>query len=229
MYNVNVIVVCTHKSPDTVKNFISSIRKYSKENHKILIVETSDFQISKPIAQEYNCLFTNSDLKYEIGAYNHAMNLYPNENEYFMFQDSLEIVQENWEYHYRELSKNTQMVAMATYALIEDPCPLCGKKEFEELFGFEWPIANASAVMCNCFYLPYAAKENCKLFGIDKLKAENKNDTYAVERVLGAIAHYACGLESVSSLLGDWHWDGNKFTANTGFTQTIQKLILKRQ
>lgn len=224
-----MIVICSHKSPDVLKNIVSSIRKKSLENHQILIVETSDSQISYPIAKEYGCLFTNSELKYEIGAYNHAMNIYPNENEYFMFQDSLEIVQDGWEHHYRELSRNEKMVAMAAYPLIEDPCPLCGKQEFESLYGFKWPIDYASAAMCNCFYLPLSAKNNFKLFGIDKLKAENKNDTYAVERILGAIAYYACGFESVSALLGDWHWDGNQFLPNTGFTKTIQKLIFKRQ
>jgi hypothetical protein len=225
-----MIVICTHQSPEILRRMLVSIRKFEQESHKILVVETSNSQMSKSVADEFNCLFSNTELKYEIGAYNHALDIFPNEDEYFMFQDSLEMVQHQWESHYRILSEGRKMVAMCKYTLLEDPCPLCGKKEFESLYGLEWPLQEASAVLCNCFYVPQSAAKKLKEFGINKLTANDKNDTYATERVLGAIAHYTCGFDSVATILGDYVSGENfSFLPNTGFTIYIQKYIHKRQ
>ena len=224
-----MIVICTHQSPQVLERMLSSIKRCEQVPHRIAVVETSDSQVSKPIADEFGCLFTNTELKYEIGAYNHAMNEFPDEDEYFMFQDSLEMMQPGWEYHYRELSHGQKMVAMCTYTLLEDPCPLCGKKEFESLYGMEWPLSDATAVLSNCFYIPQSAKRKLKEFGIDRLVANDKNDTYATERVLGAIAHYTCGFDKVATILGDYIWHVDRFIDNTGFTIYIQKYILRRQ
>lgn len=223
-----MIVICTHKSPDVLKRMVSSIRNFSTEEHKILLVETSDSEISKVVAEEYNCLFTNSELKYEIGAYNHAMNLYPDESEYFMFQDSLEILSFGWENAYRKLSEGEKMVAMCEYPLLEDPCPNCGKNEFELLFNKPFPDT-AKAVMCNSFYITQNGLVKLKEFGINKLVAYDKNDTYISERILGCIAYYSCGFADVSTILGEWVWSVDRFLPNTGFTKYINKYIYKRQ
>lgn len=224
-----MIVICTHKSPDVLRRMVSSIRKFSTEEHKILLVETSDSEISKAVAEEYNCLFTNSELKYEIGAYNHAMNLYPDESEYFMFQDSLEILSFGWEDAYRELSNGIKMVTVCGYPLREDPCPGCGKTFFESTYQLEFPVDKAWAAACNCFYVPQKGKQLLKEFGIDKIKAENKVDTYDSERIIGALAYSSCGIDDVSTLLDYWVWEGSFYRHNCGFTKYIYKHILHRQ
>jgi hypothetical protein len=207
---------------------LNSIRKYSLEDHKILVVETSFDQSSQSIAEKYNALFTNCSKKYEIGAYQHSLVLYPDENEYFMFQDSLEIVQYGWEDHYRELSCGTKMVAMASYKLTDDPCPGCGSREFNEITNQSLPT-EASAVLCNCFYIPQAGKNLLVSAGLMKMYANDKNDTYGTERVLGALVHISCGFDSVSSILGDWVWEVDHFVPNHGFNIYVQKYSLRRQ
>jgi len=224
-----MIVICTHKSPEILKKIVSSIRKNSTEDHKILLVETSDSEISKHIEEEYNCLFTNTNLKYEIGAYNHAMNLYPDENEYFMFQDSLEILRIGWEDAYRQLSNGIKVVSVCGYPLKEDPCPGCGKVFFESTYQLEFPVEKAWAIGCNCFYVPQKGKQLLKEFGFDFIKAENKVDTYDTERIMGAVAYSSCGMEDVSKLLGYWLWDETRYRHNFGFTQYIYKHMQHRQ
>lgn len=224
-----MIVICTHKSPEILKRIVSSIRKNSKEEHKILLVETSDNKISKSVAEEYNCLFTNTDLKYEIGAYKHAIEFFPNENEYFMFQDSLEIINTGWEDAYRQLSQDVKMVALCGYPLAEDPCPGCGKVFFESTYQLNFPVDKALAVGCNCFYIPQKGKRLIKEFGFDKIKAENKVDTYDTERIIGAVAHSSCGIEDVSKILGNWVWERSHYRHNCGFTECIYKHMQYRQ
>lgn len=224
-----MIIVCTHESPEILEQCLSSIRKYSTENHKILCVETSDSQISKSIADKYNALFENTELKYEIGAFNYAINSYGDEPEYFMFQDSIEIVSEDWEHILRVPSQNTKMVAQSAYKLIHDPCPGCGEDVFYNLFGKSWPLHHAYGVNNNSFYVPNSAMKKMKEFGIGKLKAECKNDTFATERILGAIAYYTCGFDHSASLVGDWVWDETQYRRNTGFTKYIYKHTLSRQ
>ena len=225
-----MIIICTHKSPDTLSQFLSSIRKYSKENHKILCVETSESQISKSVAEKYDALLENSELKYEIGAFNYATNAYPDENEYFMFQDSMEIVAKDWEDILRVPSEGTKLVALSAYKLIDDPCPGCGENVFYDLFKKSWPLYNAYGVLTNSFYVPKIAKDKLKKFGIDQLKAECKKDTFGTERIIGAIAYYACGFDHSANFLGeDWVWDATHFRHNTGFTKYIYKHVLSRQ
>ena len=101
-----MIVVCTHRSPVILERFLSSLRNKSNEDHRILVVETSDSNESEDIAKKYNAIFTNTILKYEIGAYNHAMREYPSEPEYFMFQDSLEFLNNDWEVMFRNPSSS---------------------------------------------------------------------------------------------------------------------------
>lgn len=224
-----MIIVCTHKSPEILEQCLNSIRKYSTENHKVVCVETSDSQVSKSIAEKYNAIFENSELKYEIGAFNHATNNYPDEDEYFMFQDSVEIVAEDWEHILRVPSEGNKMVALCAYKLIEDPCPGCGEDVFYRLYGKPWPLHQAYGVLTNNFYITKISKDKLKEFGIDLLVAENKNDTYGTERVLGAMSYYACGFETTNSVVGDWIWDATQFRQNTGFTKYIYKHTLSRQ
>lgn len=225
-----MIIVCTHKSLDVLEQCLSSIRKYSVEKHKILCVETSDSQASKPIADKYDALFESTELKYEIGAFNYGTNAYPDEDEYFMFQDSIEIVAEDWEHIVRVPSQGTKMVAQSAYRLINDPCPGCGRDVFYNLYGKTWPVHEAYGVNNNSFYVPQSAMKKLKEFGIDKLKAECKNDTFGTERILGAIAHYTCGFDHSATLLGeDWVWDESQYRRNTGFTKYIYKHTLFRQ
>jgi len=225
-----MIIICTHESPDILEQCLSSIRKYSKENHKVLCVETSKSQISKSIADKYDAVFENTDLKYEIGAFNYGTNAYPDEIEYFVFQDSIEIVAEDWEHILRVPSEGTKMVAQSAYKLIDDTCPGCGEDVFYDLFGKSWPLHKAYGVNNNSFYVPASAMKKMKQFGIDKLKAECKSDTFATERVLGAVAYYACGFEHSATLLGeDWIWDATHYRRDTGFTKYIYKHTLSRQ
>jgi len=224
-----MIVICTHKSPDVLKVILKSIRENSTDNHKILVAETSRDQVSRCVAEEYNCLFTNSDLKYEVGAYRHAMRECPDEDEYFMFQDSIEILKFGWEDAYRQLSDGTKMVTVCGYPLAEDPCPDCGKNFFESTYGLNFPVEDAWAVGCNCFYISQKAKQSLESFGFHNIKAENKVDTYDTERIMGAVAHYSCGLEDVSKLLGYWLWDGTKYARDFGFTKYIYKHMKGRQ
>ena len=225
-----MIIVCTHESPDILEQCLSSVRKYSTENHKILCVETSPSQVSKPIADKYDALFENTDLKYEIGAFNYATNAYPDEDEYFMFQDSIEIVAEDWEHILRVPSEDKKMVAQSAYRLVDDPCPGCGEDVFYDLFGKSWPLHQAYGVNNNSFYVPNVAMKKLKEFGIDKLKAECKNDTFGTERILGAMAYYACGFDHSATLLGeDWVWDATQYRRDTGFTKYIYKHTLSRQ
>lgn len=224
-----MIIVCTHKSPGILKNCLQSIRKYSKEFHRILCVETSDSQESKQIAEDYDAFFENSELKYEIGAFNYATNLYPGEPEYFMFQDSVEVVAEDWERMFREPSKGLKMVSLCSYGLSEDPSKPCGMHEFTSLFNRAWPEAESCGVMTNCFYVPKVGKDKLKAFGIDKLVAETKPDTYMTERVLGAIAYYSCGLADAKEVAGEWKWDATHFRSDTGFTKFVYKHVLSRQ
>ena len=225
-----MIIICTHESPDILEQCLGSIRKYSKEDHKILCVETSQSQVSKPIAEKYGAILENTDLKYEIGAYNYGTNAYPDEPEYFMFQDSIEIVAEDWEHIVRVPSEGEKMVAQSAYPLSQDPCPGCGADVFSQLFGKPWPVREAFGVNNNSFYVPANAMKKMKEFGIGKLKAECKNDTFATERVLGAVAHYACGFDHSATLLKeDWVWDATQYRKNTGFTRYIYKHTLMRQ
>ena len=225
-----MIIVCTHESPDILEQCLKSIRKYSKENHKVLCVETSGSQVSKSVAEKYDCLFENTYLKYEIGAFNYGTNAYPDESEYFMFQDSIEIVAEDWEHIVRVPSQGTKMVAQSAYRLMDDPCPGCGEDVFYDLFEKSWPLHHAYGVNNNSFYVPASAMKKMKEFGIDKLKADCKSDTFATERILGAVAYYACGFDHSATFLGeDWIWDATHYRRNTGFTKYIYKHTLSRQ
>jgi len=224
-----MIVVCTHQSPQILELFLSSYQNCKTEDHKVLIVETSESQVSKDIANNYGCLFTNSALKYEIGAYNHAIKLFPNEDEYLMIQDSFEFIQPGWEKIFRQLSCGKKLVSICNYKLTEDPCPGCGKAEFEALFNKSFPSSEAYGVLSNSFYVPQSGMKMLIDFGIEKLKAENKNDTFATERVLGAMAHCSCGYDDLSTLLGPYEWIVDRFTDQTGFTIYIQKHIKGRQ
>ena len=225
-----MIIVCTHESPDILEQCLSSIRKYSKENHKVLCVETSPSQVSKPVADKYDALFENTELKYEIGAFNYATNAYPDEDEYFMFQDSIEIVAEDWEHIVRVPSQGTKMVAQSAYRLMDDPCPGCGEDVFYNLFGKSWPLHEAYGVNNNSFYVPQSAMKKLKEFGIDKLKAECKNDTCLLYTSPSPRDVDACGFDHSATLLGeDWVWDATQYRRNTGFTKYIYKHTLSRQ
>ena len=48
-----MIIVCTNNSPNVLETFLSSLRKFSKEEHKVLVVETSDSTISENVAKKY--------------------------------------------------------------------------------------------------------------------------------------------------------------------------------
>ena len=74
-----MIVICTHQSPQVLETLLESIRRFSTEKHRILVVETSQSHISKDIAHKYDAIFENTEKKYEIGAYQHAIKTYPNE------------------------------------------------------------------------------------------------------------------------------------------------------
>lgn len=224
-----MIIVCTHKSPSILEKCLKSIRQFSKENHKILVVETSDSNISEDITKEYNCVFTNSILKYEIGAFNHAITEHPSEPEYFMFQDSVEILTYDWENMFRSPSNGEKLVALCSYRLSEDPCYGCGKVFFEKTFKKPFPTNQSYGVMTNSFYITQSARKKLLEFGIDKIVATNKNDTYDSERLIGAIAFYSCGITSTANIVGDWIWDGTHFRQNTGFTKYIYKHIIRRQ
>lgn len=225
-----MIVVCTHKNPIVLERLLLSIRKYS-EKHKILVVETSESQESKYVSNKYCCLFSNSNLKYEIGAYNHGINLFPNENEYFMFQDSLEIIQSHWENIFRKISNNEKLVSLCSYRLNQDCCHPCGKDKFENLFGLDFPVDLGSAILANSFYIPKSAMIKLKQFGINKLVAEAKVDSVDCERILGAVAYHCCGHGDLSEILGPWHWEpgADIFSPNTGFTIYINKHIVDRK
>jgi glycosyltransferase involved in cell wall biosynthesis len=222
-----MIIVCTHKSPNILKRFIESFIEFSTEAHKILIVETSDSIESKKIADDYGCLFYNTNLKYEIGAYNTGLSLYPNENEYFLFQDSLEAVNYQWEDMFRIPSLGYKLTALCSYKLSEDPCPGAGKAWFESIFNIEFPI-KARGILTNSFYLPKVAKDILIKNGLSLIKAENKNDTFGIERVLGAMAYNFCGLATTEEIVGDWVWHVNEFLPETGFTKFIKKHIYTR-
>jgi hypothetical protein len=224
-----MIIVCTHESPDVLEQCLSSIRKYSTENHKILCAETSPSQISKPIAEKYDAIFENTELKYEIGAFNYGTNAYPDEDEYFFFQDSVEIVANDWEQILRAPSQGIKLVAPASYPLIEDPCPGCGEDVFYNLYGKSWPLHEAHGILNNNFYVPQKGLRMLKEFGVDKLTAHCKNDTFATERVLGAIASYTCGFDCTAPYVGDWVWDATQYRKDTGFTKYIYKHTLMRQ
>ena len=224
-----MIVICTHKSPLILEKCLKSIQQFSKEPHKILVVETSDSKISKDITREYNCIFTNSILKYEIGAFNHAITEYPSEPEYFIFQDSVEILSYDWENMFRIPSNNEKLVALCSYHLAEDPCYGCGKVFFENTFNMPFPTNKSYGVMTNSFYVTQSGKTKLIKSGVNKIVANNKNDTYDSERLIGALAYYSCGITSTSEIVGDWFWDDTHFRENTGFTKYIHKHILKRQ
>jgi glycosyltransferase involved in cell wall biosynthesis len=224
-----MIIVCTHKSPNILKRFIESFIKFSTEHHKILIVETSDSVESKKIADDYGCLFCNTDLKYEIGAYNTGVSLYPDEAEYFLFQDSLEAINYKWEEMFRVPSLGYKLTALCSYKLSKDPCPGAGKEWFENLFNIPFPTDGASGILCNSFYLPQKAKEALIKHGIQKVVANNKNDTYGTERVLGAMAYIFSGFATTEEHVGSWIWDETHFRKETGFTKFIYKHILMRQ
>lgn len=224
-----MIVVCTHKSPVILERFLSSLRDKSTDNHKILVVETSDSNESEEIAKKYNAIFTNSVLKYEVGAYNHAMKEYPSEPEYFMFQDSLEFLNNEWEKMFRDPSLSEKLVALCYFPLSEDPCYGCGKIFFGSTYNKPFPTNESYGVMTNNFHIPQIAKQKLLDFGFVKIVAENKNDTYDSERVMGAVAYYSCGITSTAEMVGDWVWDGTHFRHDTGFTKYIYKHIISRQ
>jgi glycosyltransferase involved in cell wall biosynthesis len=224
-----MIIVCTHKSPTILEKCLVSLRSFSKEKHKILVVETSDSDISEDIAKKYECLFSNSELKYEIGAFNHAITKYPTESEYFMFQDSIEILKNEWEDMLRKPSNGEKLVALCSYPLSEDPCYGCGKVFFEKTFNKPFPTNESYGVMTNNFYITQEGKNKLVEFGIHKIIAENKNDTYDSERLIGAIAYYSSGISSTAELVGDWFWNQTHFSYDTGFTNYIYKHILRRQ
>ena len=94
----------------------------------------------------------------------------------------------------------------------------------------EWAEAGRKSTnlgsRCHFFLEEHTLKE----FGIDKLKAECKNDTFGTERILGAMAYYACGFDHSATLLGeDWVWDATQYRRDTGFTKYIYKHTLSRQ
>jgi glycosyltransferase involved in cell wall biosynthesis len=224
-----MIIICTHQSPLTLEKCLKSIRLFSEEKHKILVVETSESKESEDIAKKYNCLFTNSKLKYEIGAFNYAITNYPSEPEYFMFQDSIEVLKHQWEDMLRKPANSEKLVALCSYPLSQDPCYGCGKVFFENTFNKPFPTNESYGVMTNNFYVPQIGKQKLLDFGIDKIVANNKNDTYDSERLIGAIAYYSCGISSTAEILGDWHWAETHFSKDTGFTKYIYKHILRRQ
>ena len=100
---------------------------------------------------------------------------------------------------------------------------------FESTYQLEFPSEKAWAIGCNCFYVPQKGKQLLKVFGFDKIKAENKVDTYDTERIMGAAAYYSCGMEDVSKILGYWMWDETRYRHNFGFTQYIYKHMQYRQ
>lgn len=208
---------------------LESIFKYSTEQHKILIVETSDSTESKLIARDYCCLFQNTSLKYELGAYKHAINAFPDEKEYFMFQDSLEIIQQNWESVFRDVSMDKKIVALAAYDLASDPCPGCGMEKYESITGLTFPVEHGKAILCNSFYMPQYAKKELISMGIMDIPVENKVDTYDTERVVGAMASSSCGIDSLACKLGEWEWSVDHFVEGKGFMNVIKKNVLKRQ
>ena len=224
-----MITICTHKSPEILSKCLSSIRKFSLEKHRVVVVETSEDQLSKDVANNYDCEFINSHLKYEIGAYNTSFKNFPDEEEYFCFQDSVEIVKKDWEKMFRVPSCEHKMVGLCSYPLKEDPCQGCGKNIFESLFNKEFPVNSGYGVLTNNFYLPKYSKDKFIEFGIEKLVANNKADTYATERILGAIAYYSCGYASTEEEVGKWVWDKTQFVKESGFTQYVYKHTLMRQ
>jgi len=96
-----MITICTHNSFSSLNRLLESIYKFSKNAHKIHVVETSNINSSQAILEKYDCLYTHTNNKYEVGAYNETLLQYPDEQEYYMFQDSLEIICSDWENYFK--------------------------------------------------------------------------------------------------------------------------------
>ena len=58
-----MIVICTHKSPEILENLLKSIRLFSDEIHKILVVETSDERISENISKNVNWIRETANIR----------------------------------------------------------------------------------------------------------------------------------------------------------------------
>jgi glycosyltransferase involved in cell wall biosynthesis len=206
-----MIVICTHKNKPVLERLLSSIKQHTVEDHKILVVETSENTDSKQLVEEYNGIFINSTVRlYEAGAYITAMQKYPNESEYFMFQDTLEIVYRGWEEMFRAPSMGTKLVALQKIKLWDDPGTTperlaqgigCGYHYFKDTFGAEWD-EKAFGVMYNTFYLPHSAVKHFFDFGIEKLFVYEKNQSSESERFWGLIACKTCGYDSTESYTG---------------------------
>lgn len=224
-----MIIICTHQSPDILNCLLQSLQRYETEKHKIVVVETSNSEMSAEVCKKYKCNFINTNLKYEIGAYKHALNIFTDENEYFCFQDSLEILDFEWESVFRQACKSNELVALCSFDLKNDPCPGCGVEVFEKTFHKPFPLDEGIAVMTNNFYVTQIGKNKLLDFGLNKLEAHCKNDTYATERLIGAISYYSCGATDLSGILGEYEWSVDHFVLNKGFTKFIQKHIKKRQ
>jgi len=208
-----MIVICTHKNIQTLERLLKSIKEFSVENHKICVVETSENIDAKNLVEkQFNAIFLNSTERlWEVGAYISGMQAFPNEKEYFLFQDSLEIVSFGWERMFRVPSGNTKLVALKKIELWNDPGQHKhllelgignGYYKFQELFE-KWD-ENGFGCMYTVNYMPQRAVKKFFKYGIEKLFCYNKCDAIESERIWGLVAYKTCGFASTEEFTKDF-------------------------
>ena len=208
-----MIVICTHKNPQILRRLLTSIRKFSVEDHKILVVETSDSEESKSVAEEFKCYFFNSTVRlWEIGAYIVGLQRFKDEDEYFMFQDSLEIVAFDWEKMFRIPSCGHKVVALKKIELWNDPGQHQylldvgignGYYTFNSLFDDNWDQYGYGC-MYTVNYMPNSAAKQFLDYGIEKLFCYNKFEAIESERIWGLVACKTCGYASTEEYTGSF-------------------------
>lgn len=187
-----MIVIASYNNCEFLNRILNSLRVYSEKQHAILVVETSETDESVEIANNFSTAYHQSPGCYDTGAYNYAMLSFPEEPEYFMFQDSLEVVSSDWESIFRIPSQNRKFVGLRRFDFSSTGYydDFIGNQMYRKMYQRDFSFTNG--VVGPNFYVPnYMAHKllNC---GSYQFNPVNKDQARGMERVWSNLA-YDCG------------------------------------
>ena len=208
-----MIVIASYNNSDFLKSILVSLRAHSTQQHAILVVETSETDGSGEIANNFSAAYHQSPGCYDTGAYNYAMLSYPEEPEYFMFQDSLEVVSSDWESIFRIPSQNKKFVGLRKFDFSSTGYydDYIGNQMYRKMYNRDFSYTNG--VVGPNFYLPNYMANKLLNYGSYQFNPINKDQARGMERVWTNLA-YDC--------------DGIAFTEDyTGHEIGYEKYIIK--
>jgi glycosyltransferase involved in cell wall biosynthesis len=182
-----MVVILTHKNIPILDQCLNSYNQFVTEDHKLIICENSDDDSSLIIAKKYDAEYLLCGPHYEAGGINEVFKKFPNEKEYFFFQDSVEFMCFEWEKMFRVPCKGYKCVGLSTFPIDHHYQDTIHAREwYSKITGkpYDW---NTRPIMGNMFYCPNSIKDVLLQNHCDLFIPNCKLDSCGMERIWPAL------------------------------------------